>query len=55
MLSDCEVAEGEGFEPPDGYPSVVFKTTALSRSATPPPDAVRRRPLEKGRVPQASL
>ena len=30
------VAEGEGFEPPDPSGPVVFKTTALSRSATPP-------------------
>jgi hypothetical protein len=29
-------AEGEGFEPPVGFPTVVFKTTALDRSAIPP-------------------
>jgi hypothetical protein len=31
-----EVAEGEGFEPPVTEATVVFKTTALNRSATPP-------------------
>ena len=30
------VAEREGFEPPDGCPSTVFKTAALNRSATSP-------------------
>ena len=30
------LAEEEGFEPPDGCPSAVFKTAALSHSATPP-------------------
>lgn len=30
------MAEGEGFEPPDPFGSVVFKTTALNHSATPP-------------------
>ncbi len=30
------VAEREGFEPPDGLPSTVFKTAALNRSATSP-------------------
>ena len=29
-------AEGEGFEPPVGFPTHVFKTCALSRSAIPP-------------------
>ena len=29
-------AEGEGFEPPVGCPTAVFKTAALSRSAIPP-------------------
>ena len=32
----CNLAEGVGFEPTDGRPSTVFKTVALSRSATPP-------------------
>jgi hypothetical protein len=30
-----EVAEGEGFEPPDGCPSPVFKTGAFSRTRPP--------------------
>ena len=31
------MAEREGFEPPDeDYPSTVFKTAALNRSATSP-------------------
>ncbi len=30
------MAEREGFEPPDPCESVVFKTTALNRSATSP-------------------
>src|SRR4051794_3782451 len=29
-------AEGEGFEPPETFASVVFKTTAIGRSASPP-------------------
>jgi hypothetical protein len=31
-----ELAEGEGFEPPVGCPTAVFKTAALDRSAIPP-------------------
>ena len=30
------MAEEEGFEPPVGLPTTVFKTVALSRSAIPP-------------------
>ena len=30
------LAEGVGFEPTEGRPSMVFKTTAFNRSATPP-------------------
>jgi hypothetical protein len=30
------IAEEEGFEPPEGCPSTVFKTVTLSRSVTPP-------------------
>ena len=30
------MAEGEGFEPPDGCPSTVFKTAAFDRSANLP-------------------
>ncbi len=33
------MAEGEGFEPPVGCPTAVFKTAAFSHSATPPPGA----------------
>ena len=37
-ISDDEkiMAEGEGFEPPVGLPTTVFKTAALNRSAIPP-------------------
>ncbi len=31
-----EMAEREGFEPPEGCPSTVFKTAAFDRSATSP-------------------
>ena len=34
------VAEGEGFEPPVPFSTVVFKTTAFNRSATPPTRSV---------------
>lgn len=30
------MAESEGFEPPEGYPSTVFKTAAFGRSASSP-------------------
>ena len=30
------MAEAGGFEPPVGYPTLVFKTSAFGRSATPP-------------------
>ncbi len=30
------MAEGQGFEPWDGRPSLVFKTSAFGHSATPP-------------------
>ena len=30
------MAEREGFEPPEGRPSTVFKTAAFDRSATSP-------------------
>ncbi len=30
------LAEAEGFEPPVGCPTAVFKTAAFGRSATPP-------------------
>ena len=36
MCLGLYLAEGVGFEPTDGRPSTVFKTVALSRSATPP-------------------
>ena len=36
MQGDVEMAEEERFELSDGFPSAVFKTAALSRSATPP-------------------
>ena len=34
--SNTEVAEAVGFEPTDGCPSLVFKTSALNHSATLP-------------------
>ena len=34
--TDVSKAEEEGFEPPEGCPSTVFKTVTLSRSVTPP-------------------
>lgn len=49
------LAEGEGFEPPDGFPPVVFKTTAIGRSATPPPDAAQTPTLSPACFPQATL
>lgn len=33
------MAEGQGFEPWDVLPSLVFKTSAFDRSATPPEGA----------------
>ncbi len=33
------MAESEGFEPPEGHPSTVFKTAAFDRSASSPKDA----------------
>ena len=39
------LAEREGFEPPEGFPSTVFKTAAFDRSATSPGDiSYRTRP-----------
>lgn len=43
-------AEGGGFEPPDACASLVFKTSALVRSATPPPctlAAVKANPVAR--------
>ena len=36
MLLEVLVAEREGFEPPEGHPSTVFKTAAFDHSATSP-------------------
>jgi hypothetical protein len=36
LINDQSLAEGEGFEPPVGFPTTVFKTVALDRSAIPP-------------------
>jgi hypothetical protein len=30
------MAESEGFEPPEGFPSTVFKTAAFDHSASSP-------------------
>ena len=35
FLEEFNVAEEEGFEPPEPCGSTVFKTAALDRSATP--------------------
>ena len=35
-LSPLQVAEREGFEPPEVLPSTVFKTAAIDRSAISP-------------------
>ncbi len=37
---EAKVAEGQGFEPWDVLPSLVFKTSAFDHSATPPVDAI---------------
>lgn len=34
--TSVRIAEGEGFEPPVGLPTTVFKTAAFGRSASPP-------------------
>ncbi len=39
LLPILPLAEGEGFEPPEVLPSMVFKTTAIGRSAIPPHDS----------------
>ena len=39
MKGKKEVAEEEGFEPPVGRPTLVFKTSAFGRSAIPPTEA----------------
>ncbi len=36
FVASSNSAEGEGFEPPVGCPTMVFKTIALVRSAIPP-------------------
>ncbi len=36
MLLVETVARGEGFEPPVGCPTTVFKTVAFNHSANPP-------------------
>lgn len=33
------MAESEGFEPPEGFPSTVFKTAAFDRSTSSPKEA----------------
>ena len=35
-LSKSGMAEGQGFEPWEAFTSLVFKTSAFDRSATPP-------------------
>ena len=42
------LAEEEGFEPPDPFGSTVFKTVAISRSATPPGVTPRQKTAEIG-------
>jgi len=36
FMMKTQVAEGEGFEPPEACASTVFKTAAIDHSATPP-------------------
>ena len=37
FVQNCKIAEAGGFEPPRGfYPQLVFKTSAINHSATPP-------------------
>ncbi len=51
-LGWMKMAEGEGFEPPDGCPSMVFKTIAFDHSATPPRrGATLRKPRPAGNAP----
>ena len=38
-LPGFALAEGVGFEPTEGEPSLVFKTSPLNRSGTPPSGA----------------
>ena len=40
------MAEGQGFEPWDGCPSLVFKTSAFDHSATPPITLCASRPCD---------
>jgi hypothetical protein len=40
------MAEGQGFEPWDGCPSLVFKTSAFDHSATPPITLFASRPCD---------
>ena len=40
FLYSEKVAEGQGFEPWDVLPSLVFKTSAFDHSATPPVGAI---------------
>jgi hypothetical protein len=44
-------AEGEGFEPPVGFPTTVFKTAALNRSANPPDGRDHIPPRAQGSFP----
>ena len=44
------MAEREGFEPPDGCPSAVFKTAAIDHSATSPVTARRGWGVAKERL-----
>jgi hypothetical protein len=47
LIASQFLAEGEGFEPPVGCPTVVFKTTALVHSAIPPGFVAKRRSPSK--------
>ena len=46
------LAEEEGFEPPVGLPTAVFKTAAFDHSATPPQVGARRKANRSGRGSQ---
>lgn len=46
------MVEGVGFEPTDGFPSLVFKTSALNHSATLPALWQTPREIQEGQPPR---
>lgn len=49
-MNGVRVAETEGFEPSDGFPSLVFKTSTFGRSVTSPASIVYR---QSGIIPDS--